>query len=433
MKNFLCILALCSSGALQGTVITPGQINTPGGYTITVPGTYTLSDSVQVSAVTSGTVILINSDHVILDLGNNLIQQNGSAATICIDTTANRTNVTVKNGLLAGWSTGLRVAQGASATSLQSLTIADATYGINVVGTSNAVVTGLIINGINFIRNQTSVSASYADGATISNSNAQGGLSIVHCNGGTLTNFQESGYSALSASGLLMQDCLGWNVQNSTFSGNTATKWGANGAYVCGTTANSSGSHTFNGCSFSNNSGISIVRGLALISTASCLITNCVMNSNVAQSGYALGCIINNSVAGTTTIVSSTAQGNNVTGGDIYSEGIGFSLSTTGVLVKSCAAISNSAVYGSGIGFFMREDCYNNTFTLCNSINNSTHGYYNNAASTTIVQCSAIGQGGEDFAGIYTPTSVHLDCGCIGRDGSLTATSVHNVSWVTQR
>jgi len=433
MKKLILVLGLGTLPA-QATVITPDQINTANGYTITTPGTYTLQQSVDVTAVTVPAAITIAADNVTLNLSYYTLNQRNSAATTAISVASGYDNVTITNGITTNWTYAISVSPDTTNVTLSALYLQYSTCAVLAQGTADMPITGLTMNTVTFQQCQTGALLSYAQAPQLVGILSQGYLAFYNCTNGSINRCTQTGAVSLPAvTGLYMQDCLGWTVQNSSFGSNMGTTWGANGAYLYGTQNTTSGSHAFTNCTFSGNTGISIARGLALVQTTSCTITNCVMSGNTAQTGYALGCFINNSAPGTNTIMSSTAQSNVVTSGDTYSEGIGFLLSTTGVLMSNCASINNSSHLGTGIGFFVKQNCYTNTFTMCNAMNNGTHGYYNNDASTTVMQCAAIGQAAQDFAGNYTPAFITMECGCIGRDGSLTPTGGFNVSWATQK
>ena len=430
MKKLLCAVLMVPTFI---HAFVASDINNPGGLVINAPGTYsyTGNGNIQVNAVTANQAVLINASNVVFDLAAAQMTQQGSSAVIGIDIAPGVSNVTIQNGTVYAFNTQVQIEAGAVNPAITNFTVSRGSSGINAVGTAMSPITDLTLTNVTCMA--ADLDLTYANAAGFINVLCQGsGMNIVSCNNGTMVTCIVKGNQGDSATGLLLQDCLSWNIQNSNFDNHLGLMWGANGAYVYGSQVNTSGSHTFNGCSFSGNTGVSIARGLALINTTSCIVSNCVMNANSSQTGYAIGCLVNNSVAGITTISTCSAQDNAVTGENPFGQGMGFSLSTTGLIISNCASIGNSSAQGTGIGFLVASPSYSNTVTMCQAFDNSTHGFVNNDSTTTFVQCAAIGQNSQDYAGSFAPAYQTQHCLCIHGAGMLTATSATNISFVAQ-
>jgi len=126
MKQLWAIGILASAISLRAVpiiVISPNNINTASGYSISSNGNYLLSDDVNPTAVTSGNkAILITSSHVVLDLNNKTIFGSGGGG---IGIT-NAGNVTIRNGKIFN-----SLDSGISGTNVTSVTIE------NIISSSN--------------------------------------------------------------------------------------------------------------------------------------------------------------------------------------------------------------------------------------------------------------------------------------------------------
>jgi len=79
-------------------------------YTITQPGTYYLTSD-QYTSFTTGAAITIQSDNVVLDLGNHAIDNFSVAAAtaVAVLMPADQMNVTVRGGLIRGFDAGVKL------------------------------------------------------------------------------------------------------------------------------------------------------------------------------------------------------------------------------------------------------------------------------------------------------------------------------------
>jgi parallel beta-helix repeat protein len=146
------VLVLCAAIAQAETVVcTPiRQADIP--YTISAAGVYCLQTDL-ITSMTSGNVITIASDNVVLDLNNHRIGGSGAGlATTAVGIFGNSVyNVTIIDGIVRGFEYGIELLDSASPGKSANNEIygirtdANTEYGISVVGLGNRIHDNVIL------------------------------------------------------------------------------------------------------------------------------------------------------------------------------------------------------------------------------------------------------------------------------------------------
>jgi hypothetical protein len=150
------------------TFLSPNNLNTPSGYSITSTGLYFLTDDVVfTNLANSQNGITITSSNVVLDLNGKILQgtTGGTAQSAISIATGGYTNITIKNGTILNWS-----GSGVIAAGLVSDILIDSLFLQGVLGT------GAIQFGIS---NRLSIKNCVVGGCN----NTGGGINLV--NGGS--------------------------------------------------------------------------------------------------------------------------------------------------------------------------------------------------------------------------------------------------------
>jgi|GEM_PF-2283922 hypothetical protein len=311
------------------TILKPSDI-LPNGYTITIPGYYTLCGSVGFSAPGTPTcVINIQTSNVTLDLNQQTIYQtNGNAGLVGVCVGAGFDNIVIKSGKISGVTgDGIDIANGS-----ESIVISDVT----VQGCGGA--------GISF----SGIAGSVNRDVTIENSRftSNGG------NGGTFT-FTEK-----------------VKISDSKFNDNV----------VIGAAFSSSNGNEIDNSTFNKNGGAGNAIGLSLNATGSSIVRDCVFNANFSTTGTARGLLLTS----TGNLVDNCVADGNTTS---VSAGfaIGFDVDGTAHLLKNCSASGNSAVAGGGsigVGLRVVSTAFRCLVKNSTALTNSARGFEHDATPT---------------------------------------------------
>jgi hypothetical protein len=381
-----------------------GETDFTATYTISSPGNYLLTTSIDSDVASSSScIIYINSSDVNLNLYGNALTQNSSTSNIDgILINSGLTNITISNGIISGTTqNGIAINQSNNTIRLNNLIIeGSGKAGINFKGTIGNVITN----------------------SSIAN------CIVTECDGGT----------TIDAIGLTTNYTDFLTVKNSTFCSNNTTTSGFD-AY--GVLIENSNSCDFINCNASGNRGETISAGFHMSSCSVISFKNCTAKGNIAtnsSSGKAYGFRAYNSHH--LQFEHCVANSNSAP----Y-HGIGFSFEIVSHnFVNDCEAHYNIATdniasaLSAGFANFQSTNYYNiyknckadgNKSTLANALSNYSSGFHISNSERCILEgCSANfnGQGPAQARGIFLTStcsySVIKNC-----------TSVSNVSTTESR
>lgn len=310
--------------------------------TITATGLYQLGDTFNFVPAAADNAITIASSDVILDLGGRvLIQGNNTAGVTGIVINSGLTNVTIRNGVINGFSsTGILVNSNCSKILLQNLSIENCLVrGIDFAGAAapNQIVNSKIQN-CNLFGCATSTTGDIA-------------LRLLQCNKCQINNciIADGGNSTVGVQyGIQLNGSTNCDFDTITIENNTATN--------------------------------QVLRAFGFVVTTitQCSFTNCIIRNNSANSCFAF---TTDGVGAISfcTFKSCSAIGNSAT---VNSTGFFFQGTCQNNLLIDCNVIGNSATNGLCIGFNYTVGAgtaIQNTLINCNALGNSAAGAANNA------------------------------------------------------
>ncbi len=431
--------------AVPVTFISPDQISS-GGFTISSPGLYVLTDDV-VYSIASGTAITITANNVTLDLnGKTIIASNGADRGFFLS--GARSNVSIRNGALNGFdSVGIRVDTGANYIELRDLKIADnavvASIGIVFGGTSLSTVrtTNCVIDNCQTSSFGVGMIAFATDNLKISNStfnnNIQSGINGVDCKSWEITNCQASGQGVGSTGVTAIQgfdliDCEGIRIKDSDFcfNINPTTSFGGRGGFIRNEKVSGRGAYEIINCTFCNNGGSGVLsRGLDFTNSSSCVVKNCIFNGNSSTNANVRGL----SLTGTGHYVENCIANANWTSGLGGFVASGILVTGSAHTLVNCNTSGNSSAatdgLGNGNGILMLAVAQRCLIKNCTAVSNSTVGFRDDSTAGTNLWIGNLswGHGTSNYVGAG-PGFVALAAGAQPPTGSFDERGIDNIS-----
>ncbi len=395
--------------------------------TISAAGTYVVGKDLELAA--AGTVITIDVDGVILDLcGNKLEGASGTGILV----TQNHANIVIKNGLLNGLATGLKVEKSCSNITIDNINITDCdTRAIHFAGDSGNEILNSEIKNCNvfeclqgitggtsrvvFLERCNSVKMNNCrvnnNGSTTANPSNLNVIELnnckkcelkdveAHCNAAfsmtilhffrlnTSTNNLFERCSAIESVGSVLSDGFFFG-NNSNF--NIIKDCRAINLSTEGFSLNTSVSCVFKNCQALRNS----LNGFHLDTSFNCVLKNC-QASNQGENGFLLeensdNCVLkncqalNNDIIGFHLKKSDDCILENCQALDGNCEGFKLSNTSDNCELKDCQASAND------IGFDLNNSG-NCVFESCQALNNDNEGFLlDNSSDCMLKDCQAL-------------------------------------------
>jgi hypothetical protein len=250
------------------TMISPFQVNTAAGYTISSSGLYILSDNVTASAAPAA-AITITSSNVVLDLNNKTISGFSVANIIGIQIAGNIGNVIIKNGVIANVGLGVvSVSAPASDISIENVSVERyANEGIEMMNVQGITISDCVLSGSSLSSGFGIDLFNVVQGKIKNCKSSKASVGIIIANS-SATKFESVEAYSNNLYGLRMQVSQGVQVVDSTFNNNVGD----------GVNFVSSVTHcTLSNCQMNNNNN-----GLTMLDAFSVnnIIQNCMAFNN---------------------------------------------------------------------------------------------------------------------------------------------------------
>lgn len=329
-------------GAVE--LITTFTIDTPGSYYLVEDIGYEGRNDAN-NTVGAACAIFINSNNVVIDLGNYTLYNNSGVTTTSeqkgIDIALGKHNIVIRNGNIAGFQdTGVYVRNNCTDVRLQNLTITKcAKQGVYFNGTADS-------------------------GPTSQNM-------ITNCVIEDSMIGRTTGTSSDPAYGLILSNCFNIFVNNCTLSRSDV---GSNDQIAFGALISSCTNVTFTNCDASGNRGSDIAYGFHMHNQShACSFINCTANGNWGTSDTGIGFGFSAQYVNGCLWESCTANGN---------EGsqLGYGFSYLGVKynkIENCSSYYNKGnskadASGRGARSFHSQDGEGNLWKCCEAVGSQT-------------------------------------------------------------